>query len=41
MRERLAGFALMCLMVPLAVVGYLMLVWIGVFGPNTRGRMRA
>ncbi|MDM7942118.1 MAG: hypothetical protein QUV35_05765 [Hydrogenophaga sp.] len=38
MRERLAGFALMCLVVPLAVVGYLMLVWIGIFGPNARGR---
>lgn len=38
MKERLAGFGLMCLVVPLAVVGYLMLVWIGIFGPNQRGR---
>lgn len=38
MKERLAGFGLMCLVVPLAVVGYLMLVWIGIFGPNARGR---
>jgi len=38
MRERLAGFALMCVVVPLAVVGYLMLVWIGLFGRNERGR---
>ncbi len=38
MKERLAGFALMCVVVPLAVVGYLLLVWIGLFGPNTRGR---
>lgn len=37
-RERLAGFLLMCVVVPLAVVGYLMLVWIGLFGPNRRGR---
>lgn len=34
MRERMAGFALMCVVVPLAVVGYLLLVWIGIFGPN-------
>ena len=38
MKERLAGFLLMCVVVPLAVVGYLLLVWIGLFGPNTRGR---
>lgn len=38
MKERLAGFALMCVVVPLAVAGYLLLVWIGVFGPNERGR---
>lgn len=37
-RERLAGFALMCVVVPLAVAGYLLLVWIGIFGPNARGR---
>jgi hypothetical protein len=37
-KERLAGFALMCVVVPLAVMGYLMLVWVGCFGPNGRGR---
>lgn len=38
MRERAAGILLMCAIVPLAVIGYLMLVWIGLFGPNRRGR---
>lgn len=38
MKERLAGFLLMCAVVPLAICGYLMLVWIGLFGPNARGR---
>lgn len=38
MKERVAGFALMCVVVPLAIVGYLLLVWIGIFGPNARGR---
>lgn len=38
MKERLAGFVLMCAVVPMAVAGYLMLVWIGCFGPNRRGR---
>jgi hypothetical protein len=38
MKERLAGLLLMCAVVPMAVCGYLMLVWIGLFGPNTRGR---
>lgn len=38
LKERLAGFLIMCVVVPLAVVGYLMLVWIGIFGPNARGR---
>jgi hypothetical protein len=38
MKERLAGFALMCVVVPLAIVGYFLLVWIGIFGPNARGR---
>ncbi|WP_374520552.1 hypothetical protein [Hydrogenophaga sp.] len=37
-KERAAGFLLMCAVVPLAVLGYLLLVWIGVFGPNARGR---
>jgi len=38
MKERLAGFALMCVVVPLAIVGYLILWWVGIFGPNARGR---
>ena len=38
MKERLAGFALMCAVVPMAVAGYLLLVWVGLFGPNARGR---
>ncbi|MEX8493599.1 hypothetical protein [Sphaerotilus sp.] len=38
MKERMAGFLLMCAVVPMAVCGYLMLVWIGLFGPNARGR---
>lgn len=37
-RERLAGFLLMTVVVPLAVLGYLMLVVIGITGPNGRGR---
>jgi hypothetical protein len=37
-KERLAGFALMTLVVPLAVLGYLILVWVGFFGRNERGR---
>ncbi len=38
MKERLAGFLLMSLVVPLAIAGYLILVWVGLFGPNSRGR---
>lgn len=38
MKERLAGFILMCAVVPMAVLGYLILVYIGFFGPNKRGR---
>jgi len=37
-KERLAGFLLMCAVVPMAVAGYLLLVWVGLFGPNARGR---
>lgn len=37
-RERGAGFLLMCVIGPLALVGYLVLVWVGIFGPNARGR---
>ena len=38
MKERLAGFALMCVMVPLALVGYLVLWWVGLCGKSERGR---
>ena len=38
MKERLAGFALMCAMVPLAVLGYLVLWWVGLCGRTERGR---
>lgn len=38
MKERMAGFLLMTIVVPLALVGYLMLVVIGFTGPNSRGR---
>lgn len=38
MKERLAGFVLMCAIVPLAVLGYLMLVGIGLAGNTARGR---
>jgi hypothetical protein len=37
-KERMAGFLLMCAVVPLAIVGYLVLWWVGLFGPNSRGR---
>ncbi len=38
MRERVAGFFLMCAIVPLAVIGYLLIVWVGFFGRAERGR---
>lgn len=38
MKERLAGFALMTVVVPLALLGYLIIWWVGIFGPNERGR---
>jgi hypothetical protein len=37
-KERLAGFVLMTVVVPLAILGYLILVVVGFTGPNTRGR---
>lgn len=37
-KERMAGFAVMTAVVPLAIVGYLMLVVVGFTGPNSRGR---
>ncbi|PQA83795.1 hypothetical protein C5F52_04825 [Limnohabitans sp. TS-CS-82] len=38
MKERAVGFTLLCALIPLAVLGYWLLVWIGFFGPNARGR---
>lgn len=38
MKERLAGFALMTVVVPLAVLGYLIVVWVGFFGRAQRAR---
>lgn len=38
MKERLAGFGLMCAMVPLAILGYLVLWWVGLCGKTERGR---
>lgn len=38
MKERLAGVALMCAIVPLAVLGYLILWWVGLCGKTERGR---
>jgi hypothetical protein len=37
-KERLAGFALMCAMVPMAIMGYLVLWWVGLCGNTERGR---
>lgn len=38
MKERLAGFVLMCALVPMTLIGYFILWWVGIFGPNSRGR---
>lgn len=38
MKERLAGFILMCAVVPMAVLGYLIICWAGFFGKAERGR---
>ncbi|OYY73970.1 MAG: hypothetical protein B7Y40_06855 [Gammaproteobacteria bacterium 28-57-27] len=38
MKERMAGFALMVVVVPLAVFGYLIIVWVGFFGRTERAR---
>ena len=38
MKERAVGFVLLCALIPLAIVGYWLLVWIGFFGSNARGR---
>lgn len=38
MKERLAGFLLMTAIVPMAVLGYLIIVWVGFLGRVARGR---
>lgn len=38
MKERLAGFVLMTVIVPMAVSGYLLLIWVGFVGRTERGR---
>ena len=38
LKERLAGFVLMTVVVPLAVYGYLIIVLVGFVGPVSRGR---
>ncbi|MES2978746.1 MAG: hypothetical protein V4731_10005 [Pseudomonadota bacterium] len=38
MKERLMGFVLMSAVVPLALLGYLILVVVGFSGPNVRAR---
>lgn len=37
-KERLIGFGLCCIIVPLAFVGWLVLWWAFIFGRNERGR---
>ena len=38
MKERLAGFALMTVVVPMALLGYLIILVVGFVGPADRGR---
>lgn len=38
MKERAAGFLVMTALVPMALAGYLLLWWVGLFGPSARGR---
>lgn len=38
MKERLAGFLFMTAIVPMAVLGYLIIVWVGFLGRVDRGR---
>ncbi len=38
MKERFAGFLLMCAIVPLALLGYFLIVWAGFLGKAERGR---
>ena len=38
MKERMAGFLVMTFVVPLAILGYFILLLVGITGPNERGR---
>ena len=38
LKERAGGFILMCALVPMALIGYLLLVYLCIFGKNDRGR---
>jgi len=38
LKERLTGFLLMAVVVPLAALGYLILLWVGIAGKTERGR---
>jgi hypothetical protein len=38
MKERSVGFILLLALVPLAILGYWLLIWVGFFGLNARGR---
>ena len=38
LKERVAGFLLMTVIVPMAVLGYLLIVYVGFFGRTERGR---
>ena len=38
MKERAAGFLIMTALVPMALAGYLLLWWVGIVGPSSRGR---
>lgn len=37
-KERLAGFVLMCAIVPMAAAGYVLICWVGFFGKTERAR---
>lgn len=38
LKERMAGTLLMCAVVPLAIIGYFIIVIVGIFGPVSRVR---
>ncbi len=38
LKERAAGFLLMCAIVPMALAGYLLICWVGVLGQTQRAR---